>query len=202
MKSLKPFLAAILVLIPLAATPVLAAGVRYTLDPDHTQVRIHWNHFGFSNPGADFNISKGTLVWDAAHPERSSVSVTIPIASVHTQVPALDKRFKTMFFDAAKYPTITFKSTGVKRVGKSNHYRVAGELTVRGISKPVTLDVTLNKAGVQPMLDVPAIGFDATGSVKRSEFGMGAFVPAVSDLVHIHITTEGVAAKPKPAAGS
>ncbi|MGH8227606.1 MAG: YceI family protein [Steroidobacteraceae bacterium] len=177
------------------ATPALAAGHRYMLDPGHTQVHIWWNHFGFSNPGASFDIQKGTLVWDASHPQDSSVTVTIPVASVNTQVPALDARFKVEFFDAAKYPTITFRSTKVQRVGESDHYLVTGNLTVHGVTKPVTLHATLNRVGEQPMEHVPAIGFDATGTLDRSAFGLKEYVPEVSDLVHIRITAEGIDAK-------
>lgn len=175
------------------ALPAFAASLTFALDPNHTQVRINWNHFGFSNPGASFDVSKGTLIWNADDPTQSSVTVTIPVASADTQVPALDARFKSQFFEADKYPTITFKSTSVNRIGVSDHYRVQGKLTVHGITKPVTLDATLNKVGEHPMLHAPAIGFDATATVKRSEFGLDAYVPVVSDLVTIHITAEGVA---------
>lgn len=176
------------------AVPAFAANQTFALDPHHTQVHFNWSHFGFSNPGATFDISKGTLIWNAKEPGQSSVTVTIPVASVDTQVPALDARFKSQFFEAAKYPTITFKSTSVNRIGLSDHYRVDGALTVHGITKPVTLRATLNKVGEHPMLNAPAIGFDATATIKRSEFGLDAYVPVVSDLVHIHITAEGVAA--------
>lgn len=182
-------------LLAVLALPALAASQHYALDPGHTQVHFWWSHFGFSNPGASFNISKGTLVWDSSDPSKSSVAVTIPVSSVNTQVPALDARFKEEFFNVAKYPTITFRSTHVQQVGESDHYLVTGNLTVHGITKPVTLHATLNKIGMQPMLKAPAIGFDATGTLKRSEFGLNAYVPVVSDLIHIRITTEGVAAK-------
>ncbi|HET7306467.1 MAG TPA: YceI family protein [Gammaproteobacteria bacterium] len=176
------------------AVPAFAANQTFALDPNHTQVHFNWSHFGFSNPGATFDISKGTLIWDEKDPTQSSVTVTIPVASVDTQVPALDARFKSEFFNVDKYPTITFKSTSVNRIGLSNHYRVHGKLTVHGITKPVTLRATLNKIGEQPMLHAPAIGFDATATIKRSQFGLSAYIPVVSDLVRIHITAEGVAA--------
>lgn len=176
------------------AVPAFAATETFALDPNHTQVHFNWNHFGFSNPGATFDISKGTLIWDEKDPTRSSVKVTIPVASVDTQVPALDARFKSEFFEVNKYPTITFRSTSVNRIGLSNRYRVRGKLTVRGVTRPVTLHATLNKIGEQPMLHAPAIGFDATATIKRSEFGLSAYIPVVSDLVRIHITAEGVEA--------
>ncbi len=177
------------------ALPAFGAGTTYALDPAHTQVHFHWNHMGFSNPGATFDISKGTLIWNDEQPSESSVKVSIPAASVKTQVPALDARFKSEFFEVKKYPTITFKSTRVNRIGVSRHYRVKGKLTVHGVTRPVTLDATLNKMGEEPMLHAPAIGFDATATVKRSEFGLKAYIPAVSDLVKIHLTAEGLAPK-------
>ena len=99
------------------------------------------------------------------------------------------------WLDAAKFPNATFKSTRVQAAG-TNQLTVEGDLTVKGVTKPVTLDVTLNGAGEHPMRKVPAIGFDATTTLKRSDFGLGAYAPAVSDEVKVHITTEAfVAAK-------
>lgn len=180
----------------LLAIPAYATGVRYALDPNHTQVHFSWNHLGFSNPGADFDTVKGTLIWDATDPAQSSVTVHIPVASVHTQVPLLDKNLMSSeFFDVAKYPMITFKSTRVERTGKSNKFRVIGDLTVHGITQSVVLDTTLNKAGQQPLLKAPAVGFDAVTTIKRSAFGLDAYVPMVSDEVSIHMTVEAVEPK-------
>jgi len=175
--------------------PAFAAGQKYAIDPYHTQVYFTWDHVGFSNPGAVVNASKGTLTWNARHPEKSSVSVTIPIADIDTQVPALNAIFQKKFFEAKKYPTATFKSTNVQQVGKSNHYQVKGQLTLHGVTKPVTLDATLNKSGKSPMLKSPVIGFDATTAVKRSAFGLGQYVPVVGDKVKIRITTQAVTPK-------
>lgn len=172
-----------------------AAPVTYQLDPSHTMVLFSWNHFGFSNPTADLGIGKGTLVFDAADPAKSSVDVTMPLAKLDTHVSALDEHLKKPdFFDAAKYPMVTFKSTKVEALG-GDHFKVTGNLTVHGVTKPVVLDATLNKSGQHPMLKVPAIGFDATATIKRSDFGVGAYVPAVSDEIQIRITTEAHAGK-------
>jgi polyisoprenoid-binding protein YceI len=160
-------------------------------------VLFSWNHFGFSNPTANLGISAGTLVYDEASPAKSSVEVTMPLANLDTHVSALDEHLKKPdFFDADKYPVITFKSTRVEPLG-GNKFKVTGDLTVHGVTKPVVLDATLNKAGMQPMLKVPAVGFDATGTIKRSDFGVGAYVPNVSDEVQIRITTEAEAGKAK-----
>lgn len=187
-------------LLPLAAAvligahgmPAWAAGQTFALDPFHTQVDLSWNHFGFSNPGAAFSIGEGTLVWDEKDPAKSSVKVTISAESAHTRAAVLNDKFRTQYFEAAKHPTITFASTAVERIGLSDHYRVKGQLTIRGISKPVTLQATLNKIGEHPMVKAPAIGFDAIATVMRSDFGLGADVPFVSDEVQVRITAEGL----------
>ena len=168
-----------------------AAPVTYRLDPDHTMVLFSWNHFGFSNPTADFGLGQGTLVFDEQHPAHSSVNVTLPLSRLDTHVSALDKHLKEAdFFDAGKYPTVTFKSTTVQPLG-AHKFKVSGELTVHGVTRPVVLDATLNKIGINPMTKAQSIGFDATATLKRSEFGIGAYVPMVSDLITIRITTEG-----------
>lgn len=178
-----------------AAVSAQAAPVTYKLDPGHTMVLFSWNHFGFSNPTADLGISEGTVVFDAKHPAKSSVEVTMPLANLDTHVTKLDSHLKEAdFFDAAKYPTVTFKSTKVQALG-GNKFKVTGDLTVHGVTKPVVLDAKLNQQAMQPMLKVPAIGFDATATLKRSDFGVGAYVPAISDQISIRITTEGEAAK-------
>lgn len=180
-------------MLTLASASVLAAPETYTLDPNHTQTLFTWNHFGFSNPTANFNQVNGTLVFDAADPAKSSVDVTIPVASIDTHVPALDEHLKQAdFFDAVKYPTITFKSTHVEPGNKPDTFKVTGNLTVHGVTKPVILLATLNKRGEHAMRKAPAIGFDATTTLKRSDFGLGAYVPAVSDAVHVHVTTEAI----------
>ncbi|HLQ86849.1 MAG TPA: YceI family protein [Salinisphaeraceae bacterium] len=180
-------------LLGLLAGPVIADNMRYALDPTHTQVSVHWDHLGFSNPGAYFVISEGTLIWNNEDPSESSIKVKIPVHRLTTQVPALDKLLKSDFFEADEYPTITFASTRVERIGQSDDYRIAGDLTVHGITRPVMLHATLNRIGEHPLLQAPAIGFDAKATIKRSEFGMEEYVPMVSDLVQIRITGEGLA---------
>lgn len=185
-------LALLFVLLAVSTVPAFAAGQKFALDPYHTQIHFSWNHSGFSNPGATIHVGKGMLVWNDEDPTKSSVSVSMPVASIDTQVPALDGIFRERFFEAEKYPTATFKSTSVQRVGVSDHYVVEGQLTLHGVTRPVTLDVTLNKVGEAPMLNAPAIGFDATTTIQRSAFGLGQYVPMVSDQIQIRITAEGV----------
>lgn len=169
-----------------------AAPITYTLDPGHTMVLFTWTHFGFSKPTANIGNVDGTLVYDEAAPTKATVEVTLPLSALDTHVPALDEHLKKPdFFDAEKYPTITFKSTKVVAAGKGK-LKVTGDLTVHGVTKSETLDVTVNKIGEQPMLKAPAAGFNATGTIKRSDFGIGAYAPNVSDEITISITTEAL----------
>ena len=181
--------------VAIASSVTLAAPVDYKIDPTHTATVFSWNHFGFSTPSANFTDIQGVLKVDNAKPANSSVEVTIPISSVNTNVPALDKEFQEeAWFNAAKYPNITFKSTKVETKDKK-HFKITGDLTVKGVTKPVVLDAVLNKQGEHPMAKVPAIGFNATTSFNRSAFGIGNYVPNVGDKITVNITTEATAAK-------
>ncbi|MDP7843595.1 polyisoprenoid-binding protein [Acinetobacter baumannii] len=180
--------------VALASTVTSAAPVDYKIDPTHTATVFSWNHFGFSTPSANFSDIQGVIKVDNAKPANSSVNVTIPLSSVNTNVPALDKEFQEeAWFNAAKYPNITFKSTKVETKDKK-HFKITGDLTVKGITKPVVLDAVLNKQGEHPMAKVPAIGFNATTSFNRSDFGLGNYVPNVGDKITVNITTEATAA--------
>ncbi|ENU24788.1 hypothetical protein F993_01036 [Acinetobacter proteolyticus] len=181
--------------VALASSVALAAPVDYKIDPTHTATVFSWNHFGFSTPSANFTDIQGTIKVDNAKPANSSVEVTIPLSSVNTNVAALDKEFQEeAWFNAAKYPNITFKSTKVETKDKK-HFKITGDLTVKGVTKPVVLDAVLNKQGEHPMAKVPAIGFNATTSFDRSAFGIGNYVPNVGDKITVNITTEATAAK-------
>lgn len=179
----------------IASSVTLAAPVDYKIDPTHTATVFSWNHFGFSTPSANFTDIQGTIKVDNTKPSNSSVEVTIPLSSVNTNVAALDKEFQEeAWFNAAKYPNITFKSTKVETKDKK-HFKITGDLTVKGVTKPVVLDAVLNKQGEHPMAKVPAIGFNATTSFNRSAFGIGNYVPNVGDKITVNITTEATAAK-------
>jgi polyisoprenoid-binding protein YceI len=173
----------------LAATPLYA--VTYTFEPEHTQGVVRWNHLGFANPTAQFNNVQGTLEFDQADPTHSSVMVTIPLTSMSTGVPDLNENLQSSyFFDFAKFPAATFKSSKVEKGGTPDTLKVVGELSMHGITKAVALDVTINKVGINPRNHVPTVGFEAMATLKRSDFGLGRFVPQVSDEVQVHITAE------------
>lgn len=164
-----------------AAEAIKIASGTYKLDPTHTDVLAQWSHFGFSNPSAHFGNVEGTLVYNAEDVTKSTVEVKLPLSGLNS--------FTAKFADA------TFKSTKVEAAG-TNKLTVIGDLTIKGITKPVTLDVTVNGGGEHPMAKVPAAGFDATTTLKRSDFGVGAYAPNVSDEVKIRITTEATGEKP------
>ncbi len=178
------------------AGSAFAAPVSYKLDPNHTNVLASWNHFGFSNPSVGFSQVEGTLVYDADKVSASSVEVSLPINGLWAFSALFNEHLNSAdWFDSAQFPTATFKSTKVEAAGKGK-LKVTGDLTIRGITKPVVLDATLNKAAEHPLGKRAAIGFNATTTVKRSDFGLAKYVPNVSDEVQIRITTEAMVPKP------
>lgn len=178
-----------------ASAPVFAAPQTFTIDPTHTQVSFTYNHFGFSNPTGRLEDIKGAVVIDQADWGKSSVKVDMPLSGLHTGVPKLDEHLKTPdFFDAAKFPDVTFKSTKVTKTG-ADTLDIAGDLTAHGVTKPVTLHAHINKIGENKMIGTQSAGFDADTTLKRSDFGMGKYVPMVSDEVHVHITLSADLAK-------
>jgi len=179
----------------LASTSLYAT--TYTLEPDYTQGVFRWNHLGFSSPAGQFAQGTGTLEFDATEPTRSSVSVTIPLGTLKTGVPALDDDFRsTDFFDTVRFPSATFKSTRVEKGATKNQLEVTGELNLHGVTKPVTLHVTVVKIGSNPRTGLPTVGFDAMTMLERSDFGLGKYVPQVGDEIQLHIISQAVEAKP------
>lgn len=172
-----------------------AFAAKYSIDPTHTQVEFTYSHFGFSNITGRFDQVSGEFDLNTENLAKSKISIEIPIASMSTGVDKLDTHLQSAdFFDVAKYPTASFKSTMV-HAASDKELHVMGDLTIRGVTKPVTLNVTVNKIAEHPMKKVSAAGFDATTTIKRSDFGVGAYAPAVSDEVKITITMEATLAK-------
>ena len=179
---------------PITASAQAAGPVAYRIDPTHAQARITWNHMGLSRPGATFETIEGVIRIDAANPANSSVSVTNPVSGADTGVPALDAMFQGAdFFDAERHPNITFVSREVRFTGLGNRFEVDGDLTVRGVTRPVTLDAVLNGSGPNPMTGAPSVGFSASTTLKRSDFGLGVALPMVGDEIDVQITVEASA---------
>ncbi|MDZ7584079.1 MAG: YceI family protein [Thiobacillus sp.] len=168
-----------------------AAPVTYTIDNSHTYPHFTYNHLGFSNQTHKFDKTSGAVVLDRKA-RTGSVDVTIDTTSVNTGHAVFNEHIQAAdFFDTAVYPTITFKSTQMKFKG-DQPASVAGDLTIKGVTKPVTLKITHFKCQPHPMLKVEACGANATTQVKRSEFNMGKNVPFVSDEVTLTLAIEAV----------
>lgn len=169
---------------------LLAQGsTAYTIDPAHSYVLWHINHFGFSNPSGKWFVN-GNLAIDEQNPQNSQVNVTINLTDMVTGIKELDDHLRgAEFFDTTKFPTATFKSNKVVMTGKSTA-KIDGVLTLHGVSKPVTLDVTLNKQGKSPITDKESIGFSGHTQLNRSDFGITSVLPGLSDQVPIEIELE------------
>lgn len=173
------------------AGSVYAAPETFNIDPGHTAPRFEYNHLGLSNQVHRFDKTSGKIVLDRAA-KNASVDVTIDAKSVNTGYPLFNEHIQDAdYFNTAKYPTITFKSTGVKFDG-DKPVSVDGNLTIKGVTKPVTLTVTSFKSMPHPMLKREVIGANAVTKIKRSDFGMGKGAPFVSDEVTLSIALEAV----------
>lgn len=173
----------------LAIAPTLSHAETYTLDSSHTNIDWRISHFGFSSPSGKFTKAEGTLVLDEKDPSKSSVKVTLSPTNVITGIEKLDEHLKGKdFFNVAEFPDASFVSTAVKVTGKDTAL-VTGNLTVHGVTKPVTLKTKLNKIAVN-MFNKKTAGFSATTTIKRSDFGIVTYLPNLGDEVEIHIEVE------------
>jgi polyisoprenoid-binding protein YceI len=169
----------------------------YTVEGSHTQVLFSYDHMGLTNNMGLISGGTGSLTLDPKKPAAAKVMVEMPINAMHTTIAKLDEEFQgPKFFDAAKFPTAKFESTMVMPKGPTAA-DIMGNLTIHGVTKPVTLKASFAAAGVTafgPKAD--NVTFNATTTIKRSDFGLGAAVPLVGDAVALKI----VAAFTKPAA--
>ena len=192
MKKLTSLSAALLLTTVTVATstPALATPETYVVDGNHTFPRFSYSHFGFSTQLSRFNKTTGKIVLDK-EAKTGEVDVVIDTKSVDTGS-ILDEHIQGEdFLDTAQYPTATFKSTQVIFKG-DQPVAIKGNLTLKGVTKPVTLTVTSFRAMPHPMLNKDAIGANAYTVVKRSEFNAGKYAPNVSDEVRIDIAVEAV----------
>ncbi|MCZ4296773.1 YceI family protein [Henriciella marina] len=177
----------------LAAPVAVAEPVAYEFDKDHTTIVASWDHLGFSRQGIEFTDYDGNLMLDMETPENSSIEVTFNLADGGFWVgtPGVDSFENHLssgdLLDVEAFPTATFTATSFETEdGKTG--TMTGELTLKGETRPVTLDVTLNKAG--EMRGTTKAGFSATGTMMRSEWGIDYAVPGVSDELQLMIETE------------
>ena len=184
-------LSAALIIATAAATPAFAAPETYSVDGTHTFPRFSYSHFGMSTQLSKFDKTTGTVVLDKAA-KTGSVDITIDMKSVNTGYDTFNEHIQGEdFLDTAKYPTATFKSTKVNFAG-DKPVSIDGNLTIKGVTKPVTLKVTNFLNMPHPMLKKDAIGADATVVIKRTEFNAGKYAPNVGDDVTITISLEAI----------
>lgn len=165
-------------------------GGSFAIDKNHAKIIFSTSHFGFSTYYGLFTDFDAKLTFDPKAPERSAIEVTVNLNGIETTNPKLDEHLKSPeFFDVAKYPTAAFKATHITLTDPS-HGTVTGDLSLHGVTKPVTLNASFNGGGVNPMTKAYVLGFNATGVIHRSEFGIKTFVPAVGDDVTLTISGE------------
>jgi polyisoprenoid-binding protein YceI len=168
-----------------AAKPWAVQAGAYAVEPTHTRILFAVNHFGTSTWYGDFSHASGSLTLDPKAPGASRVEVSVPVGTVSTTNTVLDGELKSAdWLDAGKCANMTFKSTKVTPQG-ADRAAVAGELTIHCVTKPVVLEARFHGAGTNPLSHAYTVGFDATGKIKRSEFGVTKYVPAVSDDVDL-----------------
>jgi polyisoprenoid-binding protein YceI len=173
-----------------AMTSSMALAETYQLEKTHVDLLFSINHAGFTEKHGSFRELDATLDYDSEKPENSRVTVTVKTASVDTALPARDTDLKgEHFLDVQKYPEMRFVSTRVTPVADGS-LRIEGDLTLHGITKPLTLEARLNKAGPNPFDKKPTLGFSATGALKRSDFGMSNYLPMIGDVVTLTIDAE------------
>ena len=191
MKSIQR-IAAALALTSAVATSALAAPLTYGVDGTHTFPRFSYSHFGYSTQLSSFGKTTGNVVFDA-EAKKGSVDIVIDTKSVSTGFVDFNEHIQGEdFLDTAKFPQATFKSTKVVFEGDKPK-SVEGNLTIKGVTKPVTLTVTSFQAMPHPMMKKPAIGANAFTVIKRSEFNAGKYAPYVGDEVRIDIAIEALA---------
>ena len=190
MRTLKPLATA--TLLAILAGSSLAAPVTYEVDGSHSFPRFSYSHFGLSTQLSSFSRTSGQVVFDA-QARSGSVDIPIDTTSVNTGFADFNGHIQAEdFLDTARHPQATFKSTRVVFEGDKPR-SIDGVLTIKGVSRPVTLNVTSFLAMPHPMLKKPALGANAHTTIKRSEFNAGKFAPYVGDEVRIDIAIEAIA---------
>lgn len=171
-------------------TMAVAEPQKYTLDASHSQILFSYDHLGYSTTWSMFSGFAGDIMFDADAPANSSVSVAVPLKSMFTGWQArFDHFMGPDFFGAMDDSEISFVSTGIEVTG-DNTALISGDLSINGVTKSVVLDAVLNQSGDHPMAGKPWLGFNATTSFLRSDFGVGGFAPVVGDTLDVMISIE------------
>lgn len=173
--------------VPGVADPSRVTAGTYATDPSHTLVGWKVSHFGFNDYFGQFGDIRGTLTLDPANPSRSVVDITVPVSGLATASSGLTAHMQRAdFFDMPNHPEVRFVSTAVEANG--DRAVIAGNLTIRGVTRPVILSARFSGAGTNPYNRKDTVGFHATTTVKRSDFGMTYGIPLVSDDVELTIS--------------
>jgi polyisoprenoid-binding protein YceI len=160
----------------------------YKIEPNHTQIGFSVSHMGFTNFLGLFSGASGTLQLDPAKSSAAKLQVSVSVQTVLTTAPALDDELRgDKWFDVAHFPTATFTSTKVTPTGKGTA-TITGDLTLHGVTKPVTLKARFFGAGVNPLDKAYTTGFEATGTIKRGDFGIKTYLPLIGDDVQLTIS--------------
>ena len=160
----------------------------YKVESGHTRIEFSLSHMGFSTWYGDFTGASGSLTIDPRQPAAGQLSITLPIGSISTTSAKLDDELKAPdYLDATQFPTATFVSSRIvpKGAGQAD---VMGQLTLHGVTHPLTLHVKFNGAGINPFSKEYTVGFDATGMIKRSDFGVAKLVPLIGDEVELRLS--------------
>ncbi|WP_412554923.1 YceI family protein [Shimia sp. MIT1388] len=178
-----------------AATSAVAAPEKYMLDASHSQILFSYNHLGYSTTWGMFSGFEGEIMFDQEEPGNSSVSVSMPLKSMWTGWEKRDAHIMSPdFFDASDDELVSFTSTGIEVTGDTTAL-ITGDLTVNGVTKSVVLDAQMNAASEHPMAKKPWAGFNATTTLKRTDFDVGNFAPFVGDDVTVQISVEAMKAE-------
>ena len=171
----------------IATSPAKVEAGTYKVDASHTLVRFQVVHMGLSDYFGTFPGATGTLALDPKNIAATRLDISVPVATLSTTNAKLDEELRSAdWIDAAKFPAIRFVSSKVTQIGPKTA-RIAGTLTLHGVSKPLTFDASFVGAGPNPMSKAYTTGFNAVGTLKRSDFGVSKYVPMVSDEVKINI---------------
>ncbi|MGI9324288.1 MAG: YceI family protein [Pseudomonadales bacterium] len=172
---------------------------RYTVDATHAYITFSYSHLGFSTPHLGFNEFDVTLDLNALAPAESALTVVINAASIDSRVDEFDEHLRGKeYFHVAQYPKVRFTATQIEMTGE-NRANITGDLTIKSTTKPLTLETRIVRAAEHPMLKKPVVGISAFADLKRSEWGLGKYVPAVGDTVSLYITAELVHQAVEPA---
>ncbi len=174
---------------PANPSPAAVQAGSYSVEPAHTRILFSVSHMGFSTWYGEFTGASGALTLDPAKLAASKLEISVPTGSISTSNAKLDGELKSaQWFDASQFDTIRFQSTKIARTG-ANTADVSGQLTFHGVTKPVVFKAKFNAAGVNPLDKAYTVGFEVSGDIKRSDFGVTTYVPLIGDDVHLIISS-------------